>query len=100
LLRTGGAANALELYENAFRGMEGSSEMLQSYGVTWAVRFLDPEERRDRAGRVIPHEFVVLDGDQYFDDVAAARAELWPRVADHYATIWDRREGPRPDASD
>lgn len=49
------------------------------------------ERGTDRAGRVIPHEFVLMTSDV---TVAAADAELrslvWDAVADEFANTWDK----------
>lgn len=93
-LRSGGLANPLEVYEAAFNGSDGAPFTFTQRAETLAVRFPDPEERKDRAGRVIPHEFVVLAPDHLrFSDCESARAELWHEVEAEYVTIWDRASG-------
>jgi len=90
-LRTGGLVNPLELYEEAFAGSDGAPLAFTQRAETLAVRFPDPELRRDRAGRVIPHEFVVLAPDYLrFSDYESARAEIWHEVEEEYASIWDQ----------
>jgi hypothetical protein len=51
-------------------------------------------ERKDAAGRVIPHEFVVS-GDlaDEIESVEDGLQQLWPLVAGAYARVWDA-EGP------
>lgn len=89
-LRTGGLENPLEVYEEAFIGSDGAPRAFTQRAATLAVRFPDPEQRKDRAGRVIPHEFVVLTPDHLrFADYESARAELWHAVEKEYASIWD-----------
>ncbi|MDT0209001.1 hypothetical protein [Curtobacterium sp. BRD11] len=93
-LRTGGLAKPLEVYEEAFVDSDGAPFVFASRPETLAVRFPDPEQRKDRAGRVIPHEFVVLAPDHLrFPDGESARAELWHEVEEEYASIWDRAYG-------
>ncbi len=90
-LRTGGLANPLEVYEEAFVGSDGAPFAFIQRAETLAVRFTDPEQRKDRAGRVIPHEFVVLAPDHLrLGDYESARAELWHAVEKEYASIWDQ----------
>ena len=88
-LESGGHADPLPAYEAAFAGDDGPRTCHRA-GDTVAVRFPDPQGRRDAAGRVIPHEFVVT-GElaarvQTVDDAIAI---VWPRVEARYADIWD-----------
>lgn len=85
-LRTGGLDDPLNTYEKAFERYAGAPEVLATEPLGLAVRFADPEGRRDRAGRVIPHNFVVLSGlSEPPADLPAARELLWPLVAGDYA---------------
>lgn len=94
-LHTAGLANPLAVYEDAFAGTEGMPETFTRRGQTLAVRFPDPDGRTDRAGRVIPHEFVVLDPDHtVFQDANAARQALWDAVREPYAAVWDQTSPP------
>jgi len=89
-LRTDGLATPLEVYEEALVGSDGAPFAFTQRAETLAVRFPDPEQRKDRAGRVIPHEFVVLAPDHLrFSDCESACAELWQEVEEEYASIWD-----------
>lgn len=89
-LRTAGLRNPLEVYEEAFTGSDGAPFAFAQRAETLAIRFPDPRQRQDRAGRIIPHEFVVLAPDHLrFSDCASARAELWHEVEAEYASIWD-----------
>lgn len=95
-LRDGEIADPLATYEAMFSGRESATEMLIGAGEKVALRFPDPLGRKDRAGRVIPHEFVV------FEPLAAeihtvddARRLVWPLVADEFARIWDQPD-PTP----
>ena len=97
-LCTAGLANPLAEYEAAFAGTTGAAEVLARRGGMTAVRFPDPDGRTDRAGRVIPHEFVILTDGMDFETVDTARTMLWMHVAPLYASVWDQPTGPRPDA--
>lgn len=89
-LRDGGEPDPLPVYESVFRGVGGDSEVCRAVGDRIAVRFPDPEARTDRAGRVIPHEFVVPRAQaEALTTVDAARALIWPLVMDEYARAWD-----------
>jgi hypothetical protein len=62
-----------------------------------ALRFPDPEGRKDFAGRVIPHDFVLFsplaDGVDSVDDGLQL---VWPLVADEFEREWDRSKGYPP----
>jgi hypothetical protein len=77
----------------AWHRIEGSSEL------PWmvALRLPDPLGRRDRAGRVIPHDFVVLP--PLADDVDSVEDGLrliWPLVADQFEHVWELSTPPSP----
>jgi hypothetical protein len=99
VLRTGGLDDAFEAYETAFAGLEDAPTALRSVQGRLAVRFPDPEERRDRAGRVISHEFVLLPpiGDE-IASVETARDVVWPQVAASFSDSWDAATAPEPSA--
>lgn len=68
--------------------------MWHRVGRNVALRFPDPLGRRDTAGRVIPHEFVVFaDLADEIQSVEDGRGKVWPRVAAAYARVWNA-EGP------
>lgn len=98
-LRTAGLASPLTVYEEAFAGTEGMPETFTLHDGMLAVRFPDPDGRTDRAGRVIPHEFVVLapDHTRLHDAAAAARVALWGEVGEQYAAVWDQSAPPAAD---
>ena len=90
-LRTGDVSNPLKVYENAFAGIEGTAEAFRKRAASVAVRFPDPDGRRDRAGRVIPHEFVILDPDAAdISSAEQARVVVWQEVAAQYGAVWDQ----------
>jgi hypothetical protein len=93
-MRTAGQSNPLEIYEAAFSGVEDAMEAFRASGETVAFRFPDPEKRRDSAGRVIPHEFVLfppLPG--RVSSVEDGFHMVWPLVKDDFARDWEQ---PRP----
>jgi hypothetical protein len=87
-------ADPLPLYERAFAGHEGEAEGCWDTDGLLAVRILDPEGRRDEAGRTIPHE-IVLEAAQveHVATPADAIEHVWPLLAGRYAGLWD---GPGP----
>ena len=60
-----------------------------------AVRFQDPEGRKDRSGRVIPHDLVVY-GDFAADihSVDDTLRLVWPQIAPVFDRVWAKPEGP------
>jgi hypothetical protein len=98
-LADGGLADPLLEYERIFAGLGDEPTAWRRLTGNAALRFPDPEGRRDAAGRVIPHEFVVP-GDLANDIQSAeeGQQQVWPLVAVAYARVWDA-EGP-PSATD
>lgn len=93
-LLDGGLANPLPAYDRAFAGHEDGTALCHRVGGSVALRFLDPEGRRDTAGRLIPHEFVVMG--EHADEIATVEdglSRIWSLVSDFYARVWDA-EGP------
>lgn len=96
-LLDGGYEDPLSAYERAFAGLEGQPTAFRRVGQRVALRFPDPEDRADVAGRIIPHDFVVLEpiaGDIH--SVDDGRQKVWPLVADVYARLW---RGSAPSAT-
>ena len=99
-LRDAGFDDPLRVYDLAFADVEESPEawhrIAGSRGLPEmvALRLPDPLGRRDRAGRVIPHDFVLLPplADEV-DSVEDGLRLVWPRVADEFTRIW---ELPKP----
>ena len=62
-----------------------------------ALRVPDPLGRQDRAGRVIPHHFVVLPplADE-IDSVEDGLRLVWPVVADQFERVWELSQPPPP----
>ena len=101
-LRDGGEADPLPAYDEVFSGLEAQLEFCRHVGDKVALRFADPLDRKDRAGRVIPQDFVVfgqLAGE--IDTVEDGLRLVWPLVADEFDRIWELPEPPssaRPNA--
>lgn len=90
-----GFADPLPKYERAFAGVSDPLTAWRREGKDVALRFPDPLGRRDAAGRVIPHEFVVL-GDlaANIGSVGDGIQQIWPLVEHAYARIWDSDRAP------
>lgn len=94
----------LAVYETAFRNSSGSGECFARAVLDTprsraepcaALRFPDPESRRDQAGRVIPHEFVILgDAAAGVSSWEEGQARLWPLVAQGYSAIYGASTPP------
>lgn len=96
-LLNAGLPDPLPEYERAFAGLEDEpTTWLRTPGLA-ALRFSDPLQRKDTAGRVIPHEFVIF-GDQadQIDSVEGGQNRVWPLVANAYARVWDSDHPPSP----
>lgn len=90
-LRDGGYKDPLPPYQDAFAGIEDQLEIYRRVGEKVALRFLDPEGRKDRAGRAIPHDFVV--SGKLVDEIHSVedgRMLIWSQVADEYAREWSK----------
>lgn len=93
-----GREDPLPDYERAFAGALDHPAVWHQMGKVVAVRFPDPQGRRDASGRVIPHEFVA------FGDLAAkitsvddGTTQLWPLVEHAYARVWNADVAPAED---
>jgi hypothetical protein len=54
-----------------------------------ALSFPDPEQRKDRAGRIIPHEIALLGEEiQAFQDIRSAVNEIWKTLSSTYAILY------------
>lgn len=92
-LRRGDLTDPLPEYSAAFAEFEGATQMCNRVGDVTALRFEDPLGRRDRAGRVIPHDFVVFGDDATEVDSLAVGIDLiWPLVEDEYARNYELPE--------
>lgn len=89
-LRNGGLPDPLPAYEEAFAGVGNESLVYRRIGQTVVLRFPDPEGRTDSAGRVIPHEFVVMPPlANEVNSVDDGLALVWAAVAADYASAWN-----------
>lgn len=92
-----GLPDPLEEYERMFAGLGDEPLSWRRVAGKVALRFPDPEARRDASGRVIPHEFV-LSGDlaDEINSVEDGLARVWPRVKATYGRVWDAERAPSP----
>ncbi|WP_251045413.1 hypothetical protein [Arthrobacter sp. ISL-5] len=87
--------DSLLVYDEVFSDVEDEREVCRRVGRTVALRFPDPERRQDRAGRVIPHDFVVFEPlANRLHSVADGLQLVWPEVADEFARVWEQAEPP------
>lgn len=94
-LLNGGLADPLATYERAFATAGGEVTFCQRTADGLALRFLDPEGRKDDAGRPIPHNCVILDADATdITSVEDAISEVWPLIAEAYEQVWDASQAP------
>lgn len=95
-LLDGGFEDPLPVYDRYFSALGDESPAWRAFDDgTVALRFFDPDGRRDDAGRVIPHEFVVFDDrgihdELWIDSAQTGFAKVWPEVKDKFEEIWDR----------
>jgi hypothetical protein len=89
-LLNGGRSDPLLDYERSFADLKDEPTTWRRAAAKVALRFPDPLGRKDAAGRVIPHEFVVsgdlADGIESVEDGVQ---QIWPLVAGAYARVWD-----------
>jgi hypothetical protein len=94
-LRKGDLLDPLPEYDKAFSGAAGDPEICRRVGDKLALRFPDPLKRKDRAGRIIPHEFVIpAPLANQIDSVEEGRQLVWPLVAEQFARDWDLPKPP------
>ncbi len=90
-----GLSDPLSGYERAFAELPDEPAAWRRSGQVVAVRFPDPGGRRDAAGRVIPHEFVVFgDGADVVNSVYDGEQHLWPLVEQSFEHVWDADTPP------
>lgn len=85
-----GLSDPLETFERAFASLADEPTAWRRGAGQAALRFPDPLNRRDAAGRLITHHFVVfgpLVGG--IDSLDAGVEKVWPLVAFAYAQVWD-----------
>lgn len=94
-LLNAGLPDPLAEYERCFADLGDEPRAWRRVAGRVALRFPDPLGRRDAAGRVIPHEFVLLGGwADDIDSVGDGLQHVWPLVADAYARVWDAEVPP------
>ena len=102
-LRDGGFEDPLRVHDVAFSDVDegpeawGRTAGTEELPEMVALRFPDPLGRQDRAGRVIPHEFVVFR--PLTDEVGSVDDGLqlvWPLVALEFERIWELSKPPLP----
>jgi len=90
-----GLSDPLPEYERAFGTLQDAATAWRREAGRVALRIRDPLGRRDSAGRVIPHEFVIFgDLSGAVDSVEDGMRQVWPLVADVYAGVWDATDPP------
>ena len=95
LLRTGGTSNPLAVYESVFDSLDLEADSYRMVGARGALRLRDPEQRLDRSGRPITHDFVLLgDTATSVRSVEAGLRVVWPEVRDQYSRIWALPDAP------
>jgi hypothetical protein len=88
-LRRGDSTNPLAEYESAFATLDDQAEVCRRLGDQVALRFPDPESRRDASGRLIPHEFVITGPlANEVSTVDDGRRRVWPLVSDEFEAVW------------
>lgn len=88
----------LPAYDRIFSVVGDEPRLCVRVGAQVALRFPDPLNRRDAAGRVIPHDFVVLEPlANEVNSVDDGLQKVWPLVSDIFTRVWDTA-GP-PDAA-
>ncbi len=93
-LLDGGQRDPLFAYERAFDGLEEDPFCNRTLDGLTALRFPDPQNRCDSAGRLIPHEFVLLDHAFTIASARDGRDLVWPFVSATYARIWENDTPP------
>ena len=95
-LSTGGLADPLETYEEAIAPIENQSEGWCRSGGNVALRFQDPDGRRDSSGRLIVHDFVLFGQlADAVDSLDGGRGLIWPVVEAEFDKTWGQ-PGPPP----
>ncbi|MCM3554867.1 hypothetical protein M3697_07075 [Janibacter melonis] len=94
-LLDGGHVDPLPTYEAAFASMPDGPGVVEGPDQTRALRIDDPLGRRDSAGRVIPHEFVLAGAPaEAITSAAEGQQRVWPFVQQAFELVWDRDNPP------
>lgn len=97
-VRDGGFSDPLPIYEACFSTIKQETDAFLRMEEIVALRFADPEGRRDRAGRVIRHDFVVFGSlAEQIESLETGLEVVWGCVADDFARVWDLPEPPTDD---
>lgn len=100
-LLSGGLPDPFAEYERVFTDLKDEPTAWIRTGGRVGLRFPDPEGRRDAAGRVIPHEFVVRGRQaKRIYSLAVGQDWVWPLVAMAYQKVWDADRPPSPEELD
>ena len=96
-LERGGCDDPLPFYEAAFAGVESRRAVCRrADDGCVALRFRDPEGRKDASGRDILHDFVVFPP---FADAIGTIEDgvqvVWPLVAVEYERLWGQSTSSR-----
>lgn len=94
-LLAGGLSDPLPTYERIFADVEEEPSACRRAAGSVALRIPDPMGRRDSAGRVISHEFVV--SGEMANEIGSVKdglEQVWPLVAEAYARVWDADGAP------
>lgn len=91
----GGCEDPLRVYDGVFAGVGDEPEVWRRVATKGALRFSDPLGRQDRAGRIIPHEFVVTGSLAHqIDSVEDGRQLVWPLISQEFERVWDLPKPP------
>ncbi|MFI2294947.1 hypothetical protein [Isoptericola sp. NPDC019571] len=94
-LLKGGYTDPLDAYEQAFAGTGDVESTCRRIDGRVALRFPDPDGRRDNVGRVIPHDVVVMPPHSNdLHTVQDGMASVWPLLAGAFAAVWDQPTAP------
>lgn len=94
-LLNGGLSDPLAEYERIFAGLGDEPTICRRVAGKLALRFPDPLGRRDSAGRLIPHDFVVSGNlADEIESVEDGLQQVWPLVAEAYARVWAAEHPP------
>jgi len=97
-LLDGGLPNPLAEYERVFGDLKDEPTAWVQTAGRVGLRFPDPESRRDTAGRIIPHEFVILGPQsERLQSLEAGKEWVWLRVANAYERVWGADRPPQSD---
>lgn len=94
-LRDGDFEDPLPVYDDIFSGIGDEPTVWRRVGENGALRFPDPLGRRDVAGRIIPHDFVILGPSvREIGSVEEGLRLVWPLVADEFDRVWQLPKPP------